>query len=282
MAKIGAKTLYVSDLDGTLLNAESKVSKRTTDILNHLIDEHNILFTVATARTPATAIPLLSDVHLSLPAIVMTGAAMWDKKKNDYYHVSTLHADKVAQIHKICDESGINPFIYLRNGNMLNVYHSKSMSDKEQIFVDERCNSPFKHFILQDSYNNSDAILVFAIFEYNKLHEVYSRICAQVDCEAICYRDIFDEKTGLLEIFSNDTSKAIAIQKLAKEVNADRIVVFGDNLNDISMMRIADHAVAMGNAMESVQEYAHEVIGRNNDDSVAKWIENDVIAISAK
>ena len=75
------KTLFVSDLDGTLLNTESKVSDKTAEILNKLIENNNLHFTIATARTPATAVPLMSKVHLTLPLIVMTGAAICRDRK---------------------------------------------------------------------------------------------------------------------------------------------------------------------------------------------------------
>ena len=43
------KTLYISDMDGTLLNDGGKVSRRSVEIINELI-KNGILFTVATAR----------------------------------------------------------------------------------------------------------------------------------------------------------------------------------------------------------------------------------------
>ena len=49
-------TLYVSDLDGTLLNPDSRVSERSAAILNRLV-ERGVMFTPATARTPATVQP---------------------------------------------------------------------------------------------------------------------------------------------------------------------------------------------------------------------------------
>ena len=48
------KSLYVSDMDGTLLNSNSVLSQYTTDKLNELIANEGVLYTVATARTPAT------------------------------------------------------------------------------------------------------------------------------------------------------------------------------------------------------------------------------------
>ena len=77
---------------------------------------------------------------------------------------------------------------------------------------------------------------------------------------------------GILEVFSADASKANALRRLKKLVGADRVVVFGDNINDLPMMREADVAVAVGNAVEEVKRAATVVIGPNTDDSVARYI----------
>ena len=74
-------------------------------------------------------------------------------------------------------------------------------------------------------------------------------------------------------------SKANAIKSLASEIYAEKIVVFVDNLNDIPMMKIADIAIAMGNAYPEVKEVATHVIGPNSDDSVARWIEDNITTI---
>ncbi|MEM6929965.1 MAG: HAD hydrolase family protein, partial [Myxococcota bacterium] len=54
--------------------------------------------------------------------------------------------------------------------------------------------------------------------------------------------------------------------------DADRIVVFGDQTNDLPMFAVADHAVAMGNAVPSVKEAADEVIGPHDEDAVVRWL----------
>ena len=56
------KTLYITDLDGTLLDANSQVSTEAVEVLNPMLDD-GLLFTVATARTPATVVPMLSQLH---------------------------------------------------------------------------------------------------------------------------------------------------------------------------------------------------------------------------
>ncbi len=51
------KTLYISDMDGTLLNDGGKVSRRSVEIINELI-KNGMLFTVATARSAMSAAEL--------------------------------------------------------------------------------------------------------------------------------------------------------------------------------------------------------------------------------
>jgi threonine dehydrogenase-like Zn-dependent dehydrogenase len=63
---------------------------------------------------------------------------------------------------------------------------------------------------------------------------------------------------------------------VVEEVGAERVVVFGDNVNDLPMMQEATHAVAVGNAIEQVRQAADEVIGCNTDDCVAEWILRDI------
>ena len=94
-------------------------------------------------------------------------------------------------------------------------------------------------------------------------------------CAAAWYRDIVTPSTGLVDIYAPGVSKARAVQELAARTGARRIVVFGDNLNDLPMMRVADVAVAVGNALPAVKEEASIVTGPNTADSVARFIIDD-------
>ena len=55
------KTLYISDLDGTLLNNDGELSQNTEIILNHLID-NSVMFSLATARTYSTVVPMMKNI----------------------------------------------------------------------------------------------------------------------------------------------------------------------------------------------------------------------------
>ena len=274
------RTLYVSDLDGTLLNDESVLSAGTIGTLNRIIGELGGLFTVATARTPATVVPLMQDVHAQLPFIVIGGSAMWNPVTGSYEHTHSITPETVDAVADVFDHHGACPFIYRRHGNLLHAHHYGPMSAQEERFVTSRQHLPLKRFFLDGKgYHNSkdEALLIFAMNKYAVLKEIADDLRQNVaTCSVMVYHDIFAPTEGYLEIYTAGMSKAGAISELAYEVGATRVVVFGDNRNDIAMMQAADHSVAVGNAFAEVRTAASEVIGPNTTDSVARWIEADL------
>ena len=271
------KTLYVSDLDGTLLGDDSLLSRGTIDTLNRVIGELGGLFTVATARTPATVVPLMQEVHATLPFIVIGGSAMWNPVKACYEHTHGIDDATVNAVADVFDRHHAHPFIYRRHGNgMLHAHHYGPLSDQEARFVEARQHLPLKRFLLDDKgyrHSEDEALLIFSLNKYAVLKAIAEDLRSTVPtCQVMLYHDIFDESEGYLEIFTAGTSKAAAIRDLAREVGADRVVVFGDNRNDIAMMQAADHSVAVENAFPEVKAAASEVIGPNTTDSVARWI----------
>jgi hypothetical protein len=78
-----------------------------------------------------------------------------------------------------------------------------------------------------------------------------------------------------ITISGHTATKARGIEALrAAAGEVDRVVVFGDQLNDLSMFAAADHAVAVANAHPDVKAAADEVIGPNTSDAVVRWIED--------
>ena len=276
-----ASTLYVSDLDGTLLGEDSQLSPTTVASLNRIIGELGGMFTVATARTPATVVPLMSEVRATLPFIVIGGSAWWNPLTSSYEHTRGIDDMTVNAVADVFDRHHAHPFIYRRHGSsLLYTHHCGPMSAQEQRFVNDRRHLPLKRFFLDDRdyrYSDDEALLIFSMNKYAVLEAIASDQRATVPtCSVMVYHDIFDESEGYLEIFTAGTSKAAAIGELARQVGARRVVVFGDNRNDIAMMQAADVSVAVGNAFAEVKAAATLVIGPNTADSVPRWIEHDL------
>ena len=278
-------TLYVSDLDGTLLGEDSQLSAVTVATLNRIIGELGGLFTVATARAPATVVPLMQQVHARLPFIVIGGSAMWNPVTMSYEHTRGIDDMTVNAVADVFDRRGAHPFIYRRHGkNLLHTHHYGPLSPQEERFIAERQHLPLKQFFLDDRdfrHSDDEALLIFSMNKYAVLKSIADDLRTSVpSCSVMVYHDIFDESEGYLEIFSAGTSKAAAIRDLARQLGAGRVVVFGDNRNDIAMMQAADFSVAVDNAFTEVKSVASEVIGPNTVDSVARWIETELLHVT--
>ena len=83
------------------------------------------------------------------------------------------------------------------------------------------------------------------------------------------YRDAYSENVWYLEIFHESASKKHAVQFLREYTGAVRVIVFGDNLNDLPMFEEADLSVAVENAAPQVKEAADFIT-----DDVVSFIEN--------
>ncbi len=277
------KTLYVSDLDGTLFDPTSNVSAESCEILNSLIRE-GAMFTIATARTPATVQPLLQGIlpavtpnGRDIPAIVMTGAAYWNRRLQHYDYVRTLSPNDEQVIAEEFAAAGIVPFNYcLGDDNILHVYHDGELSPYEDAFYQERRNLTLKHFYFGEQPKDDEpTVLFFAMGAPEKMEKACHAINSRTECSAAWYLDIFNPKVALMDVYAPGCSKAVAVKDLAQELGAERIVVFGDNLNDIPMMRVADVSVAMFNALGQVKAEADIIIGPNSEPSVAEFIRED-------
>ena len=283
--EMNGPTLYVSDLDGTLLGEDSQLSAVTVATLNRIIEELGGLFTVATARTPATVVPLMQEVHARLPFIVIGGSAMWNPVSMSYEHTRGIDDMTVNAVADVFDRRGAHPFIYRRHGkNLLHTHHYGPLSPQEERFIAERHHLPLKQFFLDDRdfrHSDDEALLIFSMNKYAVLKSIADDLRTSVPtCSVMVYHDIFDESEGYLEIFSAGTSKAAAIRDLARQLGAGRVVVFGDNRNDIAMMQAADFSVAVDNAFTEVKSVASKIIGPNTADSVARWIETELLHVT--
>lgn len=275
-----SKTLYVSDMDGTLLGTDSRVSERSAEIISELTGR-GALITVATARTPATVVPLLASTRTAPPAVVMTGTAYWLRREGHFEHYHFVPGRDVLAALDFCRHHGVHPFVYVmaEDTASLDVYHAAPELNKaEKSFYDERANLKIKRFHLATpapARALAHTMLLYAMGEAEGIKAAYEAFREQTECSVFCYPDIFNPQVYNLEVFPPGVTKASAIERLKAELGADRLVVFGDNLNDLPMLGVADVAVAVGNALPEVKEAADVVIEPNYTDSVARFIEAD-------
>ena len=105
------KTLFLSDLDGTLLRSDGTLGVRTKNILNGLI-ARGMLFSYATARSAETAAPLLEGLNVTLPVIVHNGTALADHASHKILQVECFPLQTAEQVFDSIQSHGLFPLSY--------------------------------------------------------------------------------------------------------------------------------------------------------------------------
>lgn len=265
--------LYISDLDGTLLNNNAKLSDYTKSTLKKLIS-NNLNFSIATARTPATVVPILSDINLKLPVVVMNGAAIYDIEKNEYIKYNSISNQAVQKILSIFSENKISALSYTLYNNHINAYYDKINNHVEEKFIRNRLGSPYKTFINSKLPKNSDVLYFLLLNKKELVLDIFKQVKDIPEISAIAYKDVYNDGFYNLEIYSDKSSKANSIKEIMHTFNFDRLISFGDNLNDIPMFEISDECYAVKNAVQELKDLSTSVIDSNINDGVANYLKS--------
>ncbi len=274
-------TLYVSDLDGTLLDREGRLSERSRAGLTRLL-EQGLLFTVASARHVSSIHSLLGDLPLQLPVISGNGAYISDMRSGRHELVHAIDTALSQSIFALVRAHGLMPFFSTHGPRGDQLFYHSAGNAGQQSFLDDRLRMGdprlrhSKH--LQDELH--DPAVTFVLIDREApllaLQAAITELCGDA-VETHVAEDLYSPGWPWLTVHDKRASKDQAIQTLAERygLTEREIVVFGDHVNDVSMMRAAHRGIAMGNAIDAVKREAHLVIGSHHVDSVLEFIEGD-------
>lgn len=266
------KTLYVSDLDGTLLRSNETTSDYTNSVINSLTDM-GMIFSYATARSFITAKKVTKGLNARIPLIVYNGAFVIDNISGDIL-VENYFGDTIYSLLEDLFNNGVYPIVY------------SYIDGKEKFsFIPELCTQGMNIFISSrkgdirtnavkavSDLKSGNIFYITCIDEPKKLEPLYEKYQNKFHC---VYQEDFYSKEQWLEIMPKETSKSNAIKQLQELMNCERLVVFGDGKNDIDMFQLADEGYAVQNANDDLKKYATAIILSNDDDGVAKWLEQN-------
>lgn len=268
------KNLYLSDLDGTLLNSKAEISDFSKHKLNELI-ANGLNFSVATARTMATVKHILDGVNLRLPIILMNGVLIYDLKSNSYLRKCTIPAEIVSQILSALKNNNSTALLYKIQDNQQMTYFESTKNEHISIFIEERQQRYQKSFCeVSFSDISLDDIIYFTMLDTQEnLLPIYEALKNIAELRMEMYLDIYSDTLWYLEIFSAKASKKTAALSLKEQLNVENMIGFGDNLNDLPLFEACDLCCAVANARDELKAVANVVIDDNSNDGVVKWLE---------
>ncbi|MFV0429470.1 MAG: HAD hydrolase family protein [Arachnia sp.] len=236
--------LLVSDLDGTLLTSRKELSQRSVQVLDEFIAVGG-MFSIATARM-AYGCEHLLGFDLRLPGVVMNGAALYSFAERRYLQTQPIADAGVIAASNAVAEAGAGAFVYgVDRGQIrLGCTAREDLAWEQYNSVRARAAAGPATILGPRNWERLGEIVYLAVVGSQAQLLAVADLAAGIpELAGHPYHNVY---TGndCLEFSSNAAGKQQAVRGLQQRVGADRLIVFGDNRNDLGMMNLADRSFA--------------------------------------
>ncbi len=262
------KKILAVDLDGTLTDSRKEITPRTREALRKMQEAGHVL-ALATGRPVPGVMPVVRTLELEKSggyAIACNGGVLIDCKTGEHIYEKTLPRELVAEIFAFAEELGIGIYTYAGPGIVAGSRHDEHMEyaaaiNHLEIFHPERP---------MDLVAEPVTKCMGTVPEAHAL-EIAERLRERFGDRVTVLRS----EPFFVEMIPAGTDKAEGIASLVERLGMDRrdVIACGDSFNDIAMLEYAGLGVAMANAQESVKEVADVVTLSNDEEGVARVIE---------
>lgn len=237
-----------------------------------------MLFSYATARSLNTAKKVTEGLNTHFPLIIYNGAFVKDNITEEIL-IANYFAEDIYEVLRDLFAHEIYPIIYSYQNNIEKFsYIAAKATRGMQAFLNSRKGDKRTNIVTTESeLMYGDLFYITCIDKPEKLEPFYHKYKNKY--HVVYQKDIYTGEQWL-EIMPQKASKAQAALQLKQKLECDRLVVFGDGKNDIDMFKIADEAYAVENAVSELKAVATGIIGSNENDGVAKYLQKISISKS--
>jgi len=251
-------SLVLADLDGTLFHDDKSISDYTKQTIKKLQNK-GILFGICTSRAYVNAIKFLDGIT---PDIFITNGGGMVRQGDKKIYTCQFSVEEVRTIidatFRIC-----GPDTIISADNEIGLYSNskEELGDKFWTFNDF---SVFNEPAMKICIESLD-------------HEKISQIAQSLGPDRIDFLPFSDIPWYKMTL--KDATKEKAITQLSKIINIplEQIAAFGDDFNDIGMLKLCGHGIAMANAIDEVKKIASGTCPSNEEDGVARWLEEKLL-----
>lgn len=262
------KIIFI-DIDGTLRNDKKEITEKTKEAI-HKVKEKGIYVVICSGRPRKYVEDISKEVLASGFVIDCNGGEIYDYEENQTIYVNALENEETKELWNIAERYNVQ-LIMISNGKRI---VRKQTDDDTDILLEE----PIENFVT----DNLVTQCVFSSLELEKIQHIKKEIDVVKDIEIVNLSKCLvndklpKEKPFFLDITCKGTSKGNAIKKLCEylKIELKDSVAIGDSYNDITMFEVVGNSVAMGNAPEDIKKMVDKVTDTNNEDGVAKFLEN--------
>ena len=275
------QVLYVSDLDGTLLNPSGFLSEVSRERLIALLSD-GLFFTVASARSLVSIKERLGDLPFVLPVVEFNGAYVSDYQTGRKLLIHLIEPAVVSGIQEVMRQRSVAYFVSSYDGIEDHVYYSDRRNRGLDEYLNEREQAQDPRLRWTADWveiGREDVVCLTAVDRRDPMLHLREALDQKFGNQLTMHLWEDDYSTGWhwLMIHHQDACKGKAIRAL-QELHGlleFQLTVFGDQVNDLGMMEVADRKIAVGNACPEILEVADLVLEPNHMDPVSKFLVTD-------
>ena len=253
--------LLLFDLDGTLLQSDKTISKRTLSVLKQC-REKGILIGVSTSRSEQNSLVYLNEL---MPDILISSGGALVKYRTEYIYKAEF---SVAETNNMIDMARAVC------GEDCEITIDTTDSHYWNYKIDpKKLDQSWGDSIYTDFTDFSECALKMCVEIFDK--DKADRLANRLDqCDCIRFSDGYWYK-----FTKKNVTKENAIIKVAEVCGfgTESIIAFGDDFADIGMLELCGLGVAMGNAIDEVKNKADMIIGSNDEEGIADFIRGNLL-----
>ncbi|MCM3783627.1 Cof-type HAD-IIB family hydrolase [Neobacillus mesonae] len=283
--------LIAIDLDGTLLNSESKISPENANAIRKA-QSLGVHVTIATGRSHADVRAICKEAGLITPVIGANGATTHDEYSNRIESIP-MSRDTAMNVLEWLDQNKFyyevltDTAIYSPNEGhqLMSIEIDRALSANPGESLDRLLR------MAEKQYEQTGIVRIPSYRSLPEDAEIYNILSLSFDKQKLeLGRARFQNDPNVTMVISADhnfevehpeASKGNALKKMAAKLGIalEETMAIGDSNNDVSMLSIAGHSVAMGNAHPAIQDLAKEVTLTNVEHGVAYAIERKLAGL---
>lgn len=272
-------SLYICDLDGTLLRSDATLSDFARDGINRLIDA-GVCLTVASARGTAGMRALLDGVRLQLPVIELNGAFVSDMRSGRHVASNVLSEQDACAALGVILATGMDPVVSTWDGRRDRVHFGTRMNESISWYVEEKRRHRDPRLAPCDdllAIARTEEVAQITTFTTD---QEAATLTGQLRCAIGAGARVHDASNvywpGWTEITVQHRAaeKGAAVPALleACDIPDVEVVACGDHLNDLGLFAAAAHSIAPANAHPTVLESATEIVASNDEDGIVRHL----------
>lgn len=265
------KKIAFFDIDGTLIDVPTGLlepTQATVDVLNQFQKQGNLLF-IASARGK---IPFANDLLRFDGFIGNDGHYIIF---NDEVILDDLFSDQEVNEMIAVFEKNDGRYIFSGHLHSWSTYWEDEYMQKHAQMFQHTTKKP-DHLIESFAPKDIQAIACCVLFkDVDDLHQTYEALKDKFTMSIY--------ETGLIrmDVYRKGFTKGTAVKYMYEKLGVAResTYAFGDGVNDIEMLELVGHGVAMGNAIESLKQVASETTLSVAEDGVADYFNKYIFFI---